>query len=204
MSHESPAVEFYFEFSSPYGYIASELIENIARRHDRPLIWKPFLMGAAMKREGSRPLVDYPLKGAYSRHDMLRMARYYELPLVWPETFPVFSVHAARLVYWAADHDPAAASRLTHAFYRAVFVAGEDIAAPEVAATITAKATGLEAAAALAALKNPDVKARLRTETDGALDRGVFGSPFMCVDGELFWGVDRLAMLEEWLRRGGW
>ncbi|MEC9078659.1 MAG: DsbA family protein, partial [Pseudomonadota bacterium] len=62
-------VEFFFDFASPYGYLASERIEGIASRHGRSVLWRPFLVGAAMKVSERKPLVSIPLIGDYAVHD---------------------------------------------------------------------------------------------------------------------------------------
>src|SRR5690625_5863739 len=78
-------LDFYFDFSSPYGYLAAEQIEALAARHGRRVAWRPFLLGAVFKQIGGQPLVQQPLKGDYSRRDMERSARELELPLRFPE-----------------------------------------------------------------------------------------------------------------------
>ena len=83
----SDPIEFYFDFSSPYGYLASERIDAIAARHGREAAWRPYLMGVAMKVTGSAPVVNRPMLGAYSRRDMERSARRLRVPFRFPEPF---------------------------------------------------------------------------------------------------------------------
>ncbi len=202
-------IEFHFDFSSPYSYLASERIEALAARHGRSVAWRPFLLGAVFKTEGTQPLTTYPLKGAYARHDIERTARGHGIPFVWPPRFPFLSVNAARLVYWVQDSaDPSAgagdpATPLVHALFRAAFAEGRDLGHAE-ATLDAAEAAGLDRAAAAAAVKDAAVKARLKEATEAAMARGVFGSPFLFVDGEPFWGHDRLPDVEAWLEAGGW
>ena len=196
-------IDFYFEFSSPYGYFASERVAALADKHDRAVSWKPFLLGAAFKREGTQSLVSYPLKGPYSKRDIERTAGYLGLPFVWPPGFPILTVHAARATLWAQENAPDRAVDLIHALYRRLFAEGVDIGhAGDVVAV--AEKIDLDPAALEAGMKSDEIKNRLRAETDAALDRGVFGSPFFIVDGERFWGADRMDMLDAWLTRGGW
>ena len=196
-------IDFYFEFSSPYGYIASRLVEDAEKRIGRPMTWKPFLLGPVFKLTGSAPLVDIPMKGAYSKRDFVRSARLHGVPFKYPEKFPIGTVAAMRAFYWAHDRDPAKARSLAKALYAAYFADGKDIGAPATVIDI-AKSAGLDAGELAKALEDPALKDRAKREVDGAIAAGVFGSPFFIVDGEPFWGVDRLPMLEEWIERGGW
>lgn len=199
----SQTITFYYEFASPFAYIASELIEGVAERHGVAIEWKPFLLGAVFKEEGTQPLTTYPKKGAYSKVDIERTARFHGVPYVWPPTFPFLSVAAARATYWAGLDDPEAVPRLTHAFFRASFAEGRDISRPDAVLSILIE-SGFDAATAEGALRDDDVKRLLRTETDAALDRGVFGSPMFFVGEEPFWGVEKIPMVERWLESGGW
>lgn len=199
----SAPIDFYFDFSSPYGYFASHRIDAIAERHGRAVNWRPYLMGAVMKITGARPIPERPLIAAYGRRDMERTARHLGVPWQMPEPFPVATVAACRAYYWVLDRDPARAKRLASVLYAAYFAEGHNIGEAEVVITL-ATAAGIERAALEAALQDPAVKQRLRVETDAAIARGVFGSPFFIVDGEPFWGNDRLAEVDEWLRAGGW
>jgi 2-hydroxychromene-2-carboxylate isomerase len=196
-------IEFYFEFSSPYGYIASQQVDDVGLRLGREVSWHPFLLGPVFKATGQGPLVDVPMKGDYSRHDFARSARFHGVPFRMPSKFPVGSVAALRAFYWVHDRDPAKAKALAKAVYSAFFAADRDISAPETVVEI-ASACGIDGAALAAALGDPAVKDRAKAEVDAALAKGVFGSPYFIVDGEPFWGNDRIPMLEAWVQRGGW
>ena len=196
-------IEFYFDFSSPYGYLASERIDAIAARHGRDVTWRPYLMGVAMKTTGSTPLVNRPMMGAYSRHDMTRSARRLDLPLTFPKPFPIATVAACRAVYWLERTDAAAAKALAQALYRAYFVDARNISEPDVVADVAA-GTGADRDALLAGIQEPAVKDRLKEVTGAAIERGVFGSPFFMVDDEPFWGHDRMDEVDHWLETGGW
>lgn len=195
------SIEFHFDFSSPYGYLGSELIEALASRHQRGVHWRPMLLGVAFRTSGAAPLTSVPLKGEYSRRDFARSARYYGVPFTLPAAFPVATQAAARAVLWRRDSGADAAS-LVHALYRGYFRDGRDIANRDVVAEIAAE-TGIDRLAVRAAIDDAAVKDALRREVDGAVARGVFGSPFVFVDDEPFWGVDRFTQIERWLERGG-
>lgn len=202
MSGDKP-IDFYFEFSSPYGYIASGIVDDFERRVGRPVSWRPMLLGPVFKLTGQPALIEIPMKGEYSKMDFSRSARLHKVPYRHPEKFPIGTVAALRAFYWVDDRDPAKARALAKALYCAYFVEGRDISVPATVAEI-AKSVGVDSAALAAALEDPAVKERARKEVEAAIAAGVFGSPFFVIDGEPFWGVDRLPMVEEWIRTGGW
>jgi 2-hydroxychromene-2-carboxylate isomerase len=203
MSGAGAPVDFYFEFSSPYGYIASELAEEMEKRIGRPMRWRPTLLGPVFKITGQAPLVEVPMKGEYSKHDFSRSARLHKVRYAHPAKFPIGTHAALRAFYWVDDEDPAKARALAKALYRAYFVEGKDISAPATLVEI-AQSVGVDGAALAAALDDPAVKDRGKREVEAAIAAGVFGSPFFVVDGEPFWGVDRIPMVEDWVRTGGW
>jgi 2-hydroxychromene-2-carboxylate isomerase len=196
-------IGFWFDFSSPYGYIASQLIDEVAARHGREVNWHPILLGPIFKAVGTAPLADLPIKGEYSKHDFARTARYHKVPFRLPARFPVGTQVAARAFYLVADRDPALARAFAKRVYRAYFAEGRDVADPAVVMEIAA-AAGVDTDALAGPLKGEAIKERVRGEVDAAMKAGVFGSPYFLVDGEPFWGVDRLPMMEEWIRTGGW
>lgn len=196
-------IEFYFDFSSPYGYLGSTRIDAIAARHGRETVWRPFLLGAVFKVTGGKPLPSLPLKGDYAVRDMARYARLWGVPFRLPAKFPIATQAPARAFYWTDGRDAALAKRLSSALYDAYFNGNRDIGSPEVTADVAA-GLGLDRQEVLAAMEDPEIKERLRHENDAAVARGVFGSPFVIVDGEPFWGADRLDQVERWLATGGW
>ena len=130
MNQEAKPVDFYFEFSSPYGYIAAELADDFERRIGRQLKWRPMLLGPVFKVTGGSPLTEIPVKGDYSKRDFPRSARFHDVPYKHPGKFPIGTVAALRAFYWLDDRDPIKARALARALYRAYFVAGTDISAP--------------------------------------------------------------------------
>ena len=196
-------IDFYFDFSSPYGYFASARIEEIAAKHGRSVVWRPILLGAVFKITGQQPLPTIPLKGSYAKHDLARSARLFGMPFRLPTKFPIAGQAPSRAYYWVADRDGAQGRTLAQALYRAYFVEDRDISNPEVTANVAAK-LGLNREELLHALNDPAVKERLKNEVDAAIERGVFGSPYVIVDGEPFWGSDRLDQVDRWLATRGW
>ncbi|UCH47477.1 MAG: 2-hydroxychromene-2-carboxylate isomerase [Betaproteobacteria bacterium] len=195
-------IEFYFDFSSPYGYFAATRIGAIAREHGREVLWKPYLLGAVFKVTGGAPVPSIPLKGEYQKRDMERVSRLWRIPYKEPSRFPVGGQAPSRIVYWLQEHHPDKQEGAVLALFHAYFVEDRDISTPEIAADVVAS-LHLNQDELLAATQAPEMKERLRQECDAAIKKGVFGSPFIIVDGEPFWGADRLAQVEEWLETGG-
>jgi 2-hydroxychromene-2-carboxylate isomerase len=196
-------LDFYFDYSSPAGYVASTRIDAIAAAYGRDVNWRPVLLGPIFKVTGSAPLLSVPLKGKYAKHDFMRTARLNGVEMRFPSSFPFSSVAAARTHYFLSDRDPRAAVRFTQAVLHAVWVEDRDIAAVPTVLAI-AGSLGHDEAELEAALSSQPVKDRLKSEVDEAMARGVFGSPYVIVDGEPFWGADRLDQIEKWLKTGGW
>ena len=199
----SDSLDFYFDFSSPYGYLASERIDGIAAKHGRSVTWRPMLLGAVFQKIGGSPLVNQPMKGPYSQHDMLRSARLHSITFNVPDNFPVNSIAACRAYYWLAGSDAATARDFARALYRGYFVENRDLSQPEIVVE-AAQALGVDGDALVAAVQDQAIKDRLRAENDAAIERGVFGSPTVFVGDEMFWGHDRLEMIDRWLETGGW
>jgi 2-hydroxychromene-2-carboxylate isomerase len=194
-----PAIDFYFDFSSPYSYIASEWVEAVAARHGRAVNWHAILLGVTFQAAELKSPVAHPIKREYSLRDFARSARFAGLPYTMPAKFPIPTQNAARIFWWLHDSaSPERAVAWAHAGLRAVFTRGVDLS--DVAALgALAGASGLDAAAAQVAYTDPLWKDRLKRENDAAIAAGVFGAPFFVVDGEPFWGNDRRAQIEQWL-----
>jgi 2-hydroxychromene-2-carboxylate isomerase len=203
MSAGGSPIDFYFEFSSPYGYIASQLADDFEKRVGRPLRWRPLLLGPVFKITGQAPLVEVPLKGEYSKRDFARSARLHKVAYQHPEKFPIGTVGALRAFYWAHDRDAHRAQALAKALYHAYFVEGQDIGSAAIVVEV-ARTMGYDAAELATALEDPALKERAKREVDAAIAAGVFGSPFFVIDGEPFWGVDRMPMAVDWVTTGGW
>jgi len=199
----SEPIHFYFDLSSPYGYFAALKIDHLAASFDRDVRWHPMMLGAAMKVTGARPLADVAIKGDYCRTDWDRLARFMEVPWTMPDPFPIATLAAARAFYWLDDQDPGLAKHFALAAYDTYFGQGRDISSAETVAEFVAP-LGVDGDDLLAAIQDPANKQRLKDETAKAIDAGVFGSPFFIIDGEPFWGADRLWMVRRWLKSGGW
>ena len=192
-------IHVHLDFISPYGYFASLRVEALAARHGRSVAWHPMLLGVAvMKVMGLKPLMDTPLKGDYVERDVRRYAREHGVPMQRQPRDPVMNpLASARALAWTNRHAPERAGEVVHAIYHACWGLGQDLSTPAslvpVLGEALAQAAGGDEAAAL-----------LRAEVEASIAAGVFGSPTLIIDGEPFWGVDKLEQAERWLASGGW
>ena len=196
------AIDFWFDFSSPYSYIANEWIDAVAARHGRTVRRHAILLGAVFQAAGLKPPIDFPLKGSYALRDFARSARFEGLPYVPPPVFPIATQNAARVFWWLqSTQGEAAAARWATAGLRAVFAQQLPLHEAAGLATLAAQ-QGLDVEAAINVCQAPAWKARLKQANDEAIASGVFGAPYFKIDGESFWGNDRRAQIERWLGQG--
>ena len=193
------ALEFWYEFASTYSYPVAQTIESRAADAGVHIVWRPFLLGPIFAAQGwpDSPFNLYPAKGDYMWRDLQRVCRQAGLDWRRPSAFPRNSVLAARIALVGCDQGWCPA--FSRAVYRANFVDDRDIADRN---TIAAILTGLnlDADAVFSLAEDPSQKAVLRSQTDRATRLGIFGAPSFIVDGELFWGGDRLDQALDWAR----
>jgi len=186
-----PAMEFFYDFVSPYSYLASTRVEAEARRAGGEVRFRPFLLGGGFKATGNRAPLETPSKLKHMWVDLQRWARRLSVPLALPAGFPVASILALRAAFEAERRGGLVP--YTHAVFRAYWADGKDIASPEVLAAVASSA-GLDGAAVVAAA--PQYKELLARQTQEAVDRGAFGAPTFFVPApggeEMFVGNDRL------------
>jgi 2-hydroxychromene-2-carboxylate isomerase len=188
-------ITFYFEFASPYAYLAALRIDAAAARCGRSVDWKAVSLAHVLKARGvsrdgmGREKLDYIMR------DAARAAEMQGAPFRMPTAFPVDS-KAARQAFWRLKaRDPALAVRFARAVYGRYWGEGLDVTTPEQIAQATA-AFGVDLAEAGAALADPAARQAAIDATAEAIERGMFGAPAFIVDGELFWGQDRIDMIE--------
>ena len=193
-------IEFWYDFASTYSHIAAQRIEEAARDARLPIRWRPFLLGPIFAAQGwaTSPFNLYPMKGRYMWRDIERLSAERGLPLKRPEPFPANSLTAARVAIqgeaagWIAP--------FTKALFHAEFCEGANISDPDVLRGILTD-LDLDAGPILEAARSETVKQRLKMQTDAAQRLGIFGAPIFLVDGELFWGNDRLDEAMRWADR---
>ncbi len=190
-------LEFFYDFVSPYSYLASTRVEDVARRTGATLRYRPFLLGGVFKATGNHAPLETEAKRLHMHVDLARWARRLGAPLNFPATHPFSTVLALRVAL-AADRQGRIAP-FPHAVFRAAWVAGQDVTSPDVLAGIAGR-VGLDGAALVASA--PDYKAALVEQTDEAVRRGAYGAPTFFVGEEMFVGNDRLDFVEQALRAG--
>jgi len=190
-------IEFFWDAASPYTYLAATQIEPLAARAGVGLLWRPFLLGKVFEATGNRMPAAVPAKARHLFCDVQRWAQYYGVPVAFPKVFPVNSVLALRAGIAASEQGKGAGFAL--AVMRAYWAGGSDISQPEVVSTV-AGSVGLDGAALLLQAQAQPVKDQLRANTEEAVKRGAFGAPCFFVGEQMFWGNDRLVLLEEFLR----
>lgn len=199
----SGAIEFWFDFSSSYAYFAAKGIEALGARVGRPVLWRPFMLGTAFRETGARGLSTTPLKKDYARHDWARLARAGGFDFRLPEGHPLIALAATRAFYAIDADSPAEAARFARAVFERYYTEGLDTTSAQTMGEFAAT-LGLDGDKVTAACESAAIKEKARVMSEGAVARGVFGSPWFFVDGEPFWGHDRMAMMEDWIRTGGW
>lgn len=191
--------EFWYDFSSPFSYLASTQIEGLAARAGAQAVWRPFLLGGLFKMIGGPdvPMLTWPdPKRQHALRDMQRHADLYAVPFRWPTRFPMSTVTALRMALAAGE----GLVPLSHAIFRAYWGEDRDISDPGELARL-AESVGLPASLVDRA-KDQDAKDALRRVTEQAKERGFFGAPTFTVGDLTFWGQDRMDFVEKAL--GGW
>ena len=191
-------IHFYFDFTSPYSYIAAQWLPKLAAAHEHQVAWHPVLLGAIFKEVGNQSPVSFKLKDSYSVMDFARSARFEGVEYQQPVQFPVASQNAARIFLWLQGSHPERALSWAQEVWRAYFVRGENISDAMTLLKL-AQSFGLDGGEAQEVVADDTIKALLKQSNEDALAAGVFGAPFFIVDGERFWGNDRKAQLAAFL-----
>lgn len=193
------AIEFWFDFASTYSYPAAMRVEDAAARHGCTVHWKPFLLGPIFKAQGwsDSPFNIYPVKGRYMWRDLERMCNADKIPFRKPSAFPRRSLLATRAAC-AIEGSPSLPEFVRRVF-NANFAEDQDIADPQILLRCL-RGLSDDPDAILIAAYAPEAKARVRQNTERAIALGIFGSPTFVVEGELFWGNDRLEAAFQWRR----
>ena len=180
-------IDFYFDVVSPYSYVASKLIEDLAQRSNAYLLWKPFLLGGVFRAVGTSDTPGLmPVKKPYLLKDLQRLARHYEIPLQMPVDFPVRTVLAMRALTGLSTEQ---VTKAAHTLFNAYWADNKDIADPEVVTSLIGRES-------VARAGTQEVKDALFKTTAEAVKRGTFGAPTFFVEDEMFFGHDRMPLLE--------
>lgn len=194
-----PAFEFWFDFASTYSFLTSQRLVELAAEAEVPIRWRPFMLGVILRECGWQgpPIANNPRKGDYMWRDLARQAQRRGHGFTKPSTFPRNPVLANRVALIAAQEGWA--EQLVPRTYAASFIEDREISEPEVLAEIIS-ACDREAEAVLARAQSEENKAALKSNTEAASAKGIFGAPTFIIGEELFWGDDRLEAALAWWR----
>jgi 2-hydroxychromene-2-carboxylate isomerase len=192
-------IELFFDVGSSYSYLAATQMEQVTARTGVPVRWRPFLLGAVFKATGNDLPVRVPPKARWMIHDMTLWAHHYGIPFRVPSRFPLVTLRTQRALAGVERSAQAAAlPAFALALFRAYWAEDQDVSTDAVIGA-AATSVGLDAATVTAAIDAPETKELLRATTDEAIRRGAFGAPAMFVGEALFWGNDRIPLLEQYL-----
>lgn len=186
-------VVFYFDFGSPTAYLAHTQLPAIAERTGAKLECRPMLLGGVFQAMGNASPAAVPAKGTYMDRDVPRCAAHFGVPYQSNPHFPVNTLGIMRGAI--AAREDGALRPYMDVMYQAMWVDQKNMADPAVIAEVLESA-GLDVDKLVARVQDPAVKEKLKTETAGAVERGVFGAPTMFVGDEMFFGQDRLDYVE--------
>ena len=195
----SREIEFFFDYGSPYSYLANHVLDGVAKRTGAEIVYRPFLLGGVFKATGNQsPAMEtIEAKRNYGGATLQRWAAHHGAPFHGNPHFPINTLGLMRMANAAQQRDEF--SVFHAAIYPAFWVEGLNLGEPNVVAQVLAKA-GLDASALAAAAGGDDAKAALRAHTDTAVARGAFGAPTCFVGDEMFFGADHLVFLEAALK----
>lgn len=198
---DGPRMQMWFDFASPYSYLAIERVQALAQDAGVRVDLRPFLLGPIFQAQGwnDSPFRLFPGKGAYMMRDIARLADKYGVVYKRPRLFPRMSVLPARIALLGQD-EPWCRDFCV-AVFRANFQHDEDIQSEDVVHVLL-NGLSLDADALIARAKSEAAKEALRRQVDRARDLGLFGAPTFFVGDEMFWGNDRLEDALDWARRG--
>jgi 2-hydroxychromene-2-carboxylate isomerase len=191
-------LEFFFDFGSPTSYLAWTQLPRIAREAGAQIAWRPMLLGGVFKATGNQSPVNIPAKGRYMLQDLARFASRYGVPMTFNPHFPINTLTLMRGA--AGYQDDERFERYVHTIFEALWVQQKNLGKPEVVAEVLS-AAGFDPAEFELLVSDERVKERLKSTTEEAIKRGVFGAPTFFVGSEMHFGQDRLDFVAEALRR---
>ncbi|MDF3865692.1 2-hydroxychromene-2-carboxylate isomerase [Pseudomonas denitrificans (nom. rej.)] len=192
----SKSVEFYFDFGSPTSYLAYTQLPAICADAGAELVYRPVLLGGVFQATGNASPIAIPAKGRYTMIDMLRFARRYGVPLKMNPHFPINTLTLMRAATGVQLRQPERFDALLACVFKGMWVDALNLGDPLVLGPLLAQA-GFDPQALLALTAEQEVKDTLKTNTEAAIKRGMFGAPTMFVGDEMFFGQDRLDFVRE-------
>ena len=194
------SVEFYFDLGSPYSYLAYYRLLQIAEQQEIQIVYKPILLGGVFKATGNRSPIEIPVKGAYSILDMQRWAEYYHIPMQMNPHFPMNTLTLMRILTGVQLLHLEKFEQVLKLLFDAMFGTPQNLNEPTVLAEVL-EPSGFSVEDIMSMVQSDVVKQKLITETEQAIQRGIFGAPTFFVGDEMYWGQDRLHFVEQALNK---
>ena len=194
------SVEFYFDLGSPYSYLAYYRLLQMAERQEIQIVYKPILLGGVFKATGNRSPIEIPVKGAYSILDMQRWAEYYHIPMQMNPHVPMNTLTLMRILTGVQLLHLEKFEQVLKLLFDAMFGTPQNLNEPTVLAEVL-KPSGFSVEDIMSMVQADVVKQKLITETEQAIQRGIFGAPTFFVGDEMYWGQDRLHFVEQALNK---
>ena len=194
------SVEFYFDLGSPYSYLAYYRLLQIAEQQEIQIVYKPILLGGVFKATGNRSPIEIPVKGVYSILDMQRWAEYYQIPMQMNSHFPMNTLTLMRILTGVQLLHLEKFEQVLKLLFDAMFGTPQNLNEPTVLAEVL-KPSGFSVEDIMSMVQSEVVKQKLITETEQAIQRGIFGAPTFFVGDEMYWGQDRLHFVEQALNK---
>ncbi|VXA87655.1 2-hydroxychromene-2-carboxylate isomerase [Acinetobacter sp. 8I-beige] len=193
-------VEFYFDLGSPYSYLAYYRLLQMAEQQEIQIVYKPILLGGVFKATGNRSPIEIPVKGVYSILDMQRWAEYYQIPMQMNPHFPMNTLTLMRILTGVQLLHLEKFEQVLKLLFDAMFGTPQNLNEPTVLAEVL-EPSGFSVEDIMSMVQSEVVKQKLITETELAIQRGLFGAPTFFVDDEMYWGQDRLHFVEQALNK---
>ena len=194
------SVEFYFDLGSPYSYLAYYRLLQMAEQQEIQIVYKPILLGGVFKATGNRSPIEIPVKGVYSILDMQRWAEYYQIPMQMNPHFPMNTLTLMRILTGVQLLHVEKFEQVLKLLFDAMFGTPQNLNEPTVLAEVL-KPSGFSVEDIMSMVQSDVVKQKLITETEQAIQRGIFGAPTFFVGDEMYWGQDRLHFVEQALNK---
>ena len=190
------SVEFYFDLGSPYSYLAYYRLLQMAEQQEIQIVYKPILLGGVFKATGNRSPIEIPVKGVYSILDMQRWAEYYQIPMQMNPHFPMNTLTLMRILTGVQLLSLEKFEQVLKLLFDAMFGTPQNLNEPTVLAEVL-EPSGFSVEDIMSMVQSEVVKQKLITETEQAIQRGIFGAPTFFVGDEMYWGQDRLHFVEQ-------
>lgn len=194
------SVEFYFDLGSPYSYLAYYRLLQMAEQQEIQIVYKPILLGGVFKATGNRSPIEIPVKGVYSILDMQRWAEYYQIPMQMNPHFPMNTLTLMRILTGVQLLHLEKFEQVLKLLFDAMFGTPQNLNEPTVLAEVL-EPSGFSVEDIMSMVQSDVVKQKLITETEQAIQRGIFGAPTFFVGDEMYWGQDRLHFVEQALNK---